>query len=132
MNEPNKEYPSAPGTTLLFENDRVRVWSMTIEPRGMFDFHQHHHDHVVIWPDRGRSQGQNLGDDEWGITQNAEKGFVLYKTVGRAEPLTPHRIRNLEDFPTTHYIVELIEPSPSTVELPWEHNSRGMWIDERS
>ena len=128
MNETKSDVPSAPGDTLLFENDRVRVWSMTLEPGGIFDFHQHHHDHVVIWPQAGRSQGQNLDDDQWGISQAAEESFVLYKTVGREQPLAPHRIRNLEDYPTTHYIVELLEPSPSAVELPWEHNSRGSFI----
>ena len=49
-------YPPTPGDTLLFENDRVRVWSMTLEPHGVFDFHQHHHDHVVVWPDAGKAR----------------------------------------------------------------------------
>lgn len=123
MNE--SQYPPTPGDTLLFENDRVRVWSMTLEPGGMFDFHQHHRDHVLIWPDAGRVQGQDLGEDEWGISQNAEPGFVLYKTVGRDKPLVPHRIRNLETYAVTHYIVELLDPSPSAIELPMVHNDRG-------
>lgn len=98
---------------------------MTLEPGGMFDFHQHHLDHVLIWPNAGRVEGQDLGDDEWGISQNAEPGFVLYKTVGRDKPLVPHRIRNLETYAVTHYIVELLEPSPSAIELPMAHNDRG-------
>jgi hypothetical protein len=121
-------YPPTPGDTLLFENDRVRVWSMTLQPGGIFDFHQHHLDHVVIWPDAGRAQGQDLGDENWGISQNATPGFVLYKTVGTEKPLVPHRIRNLEDYAVTHYIIELVEPSPSAVELPWVHNDRGSFI----
>ncbi|MGB3773503.1 MAG: hypothetical protein WBA00_20405 [Rhodococcus sp. (in: high G+C Gram-positive bacteria)] len=121
----SNDIPPTPGDTLLFENDRVRVWSMTLEPHGIFDFHQHHHDHVVVWPDAGRAQGQDLGADDWGISQVAEPGFVLYKTVGRASPLTPHRIRNLENRRVTHYIVELLDESPSEVDLPWEHNDRG-------
>ncbi|MFJ1768466.1 hypothetical protein ACIOD2_49695 [Amycolatopsis sp. NPDC088138] len=119
------EPPTAPGDTLLFENDRVRVWSMTLAPGGMFDFHQHHHDHVVLWPEAGRSQGQELGEPEWGITQDAEPGFVLYKAVGRAGPLRPHRIRNVGDTPTTHLIVELLGPSPHAAEEPWVHNGLG-------
>lgn len=119
------DIPPTPGDTLLFENDRVRVWSMTLEPHATFDFHQHHWDHVIIWPDAGRVQGQDLGDDTWGISQVAEPGFVLYKTVGSERPLQPHRVRNLEDFSVTHYIVELLETSPSGPELPWEHNDRG-------
>ena len=119
-----------PGDTLLFENERVRVWSMTLGPYQEVDFHQHHHDHVIIWPSSGRAQGQQYesqeyGSDEWGIVQNAEPGFVLYKTVGSEHPLTPHRIRNLRDETVEHFIVELLEPSPSLTELPWAYNDRG-------
>lgn len=126
-------YPSAPGDTLVFENDRVRVWSMTLEPGGMFDFHQHHYDHVVLWPDSGQAVGQNLGDPDWGISQVAEPGFVLFQTVGTAEPLTPHRIRNVGDTAVTHYIIELIsERSPSEKRLPGETNGRGTFVDGNS
>lgn len=127
------DYPPTPGDTLIFDNDRVRVWTMTLPPGGMFDFHQHHHDHLVIWPDAGRAEAQELGDPQWSISQTAERGFVLFKTVGHTEPLTPHRIRNLEDHPVTHYIIELIsETSPSPVALPSETNDRGSQIDRRS
>src|SRR5690349_24000436 len=114
------DYPSSPGDTLVFENDRVRVWSMTLEANGgMFDFHQHHHDHLILWPDAGRAEAQELDDPDWSISQTARPGFVAFKTVGSSGPLTPHRIRNLEDHPVTHYIVELMsEPSPSTEPLP--------------
>ena len=114
-----------PGDTLLFENERVRVWSMTLQPHGMFDFHQHHHDHIVVWPEPGRAEGQNLGDTDWGISQVADAGFVMFKTVGSERPLRPHRIRNLEDFAVTHYIVELLDESPSRLELPGIVNGRG-------
>jgi hypothetical protein len=30
--------PAHSGNTPLFENDRVRVWSMTVKPHGVFDF----------------------------------------------------------------------------------------------
>lgn len=121
----SEDYPPTPGDTLIFENDRVRVWTMTLPPGGMFDFHQHHHDHVIIWPDAGKAEAQVLGTDEW-RGQDADAGFVLFKTVGSTQPLTPHRIRSLEDHPVTHYIVELIsETSPSLVELPEVINDRG-------
>ncbi|WP_433504051.1 hypothetical protein ACQP04_31005 [Pseudonocardia halophobica] len=119
------DVPTSPGDTLIFENDRVRVWSMTLAPGGMFDFHQHHHDHVVLWPDAGDAQAQELGDPDWGLVQHAEPGFVLYRTVGRTRPLPPHRIRNLGPEPVTHYIVELLEPSPSEESEPWVFNDRG-------
>jgi hypothetical protein len=81
-------YPSAPGDILVFENDRVRLWSMTLEP-----------------------------------------GFVLFQTVGTAEPRTPHRIRNVGDTTVTHYISER---SPGEKRLPGETNGRGTFVDGNS
>lgn len=123
----DEQYPPTPGDTLIFENERVRVWSMTLAANGgMFDFHQHHHDHLVIWPTPGRAEAQELGDSDWTIEQTAEEGFCMFKTVGSGGPLKPHRIRNLEDHPVTHYIVEFIsEPSPSDGPLPGVTNGRG-------
>jgi quercetin dioxygenase-like cupin family protein len=127
------DYPQAPGDTLLFENDRVRVWSMTLEAGQMFDFHQHHHDHVVLWPDEGTAQAQELGDPEWGLVQQASPGFVLYRTVGHRAPLTPHRIRNTGEQTVTHYVIELLERSPSAETSPWVFNDRGsIRSEERS
>lgn len=119
-------FSTAPGDTLVFENDRVRVWSMTLAPGGMSDFHQHHHDHFVLWPDAGRAQAQEHGDADWPISQVAEPGFVMVRTVGDSGPLPPHRIRNLGDREVTHYIVELLdEPSSSTHPIAGVTNGRG-------
>jgi hypothetical protein len=131
----DREFTPNPGDTLLFENDRVRVWSMTLGPHQEVDFHQHHHDHVIIWPWSGRAQGQRYvhaeyGSGTWGIVQNAEPGFVMFKTVGSDKPLTPHRIRNLGDESVEHFIIELLDPSPSPGELPWDANGRGEFIAE--
>ncbi|GAA1005228.1 hypothetical protein Aple_036560 [Acrocarpospora pleiomorpha] len=62
---------------------------------------------------------------------SAPGDFVLFQTVGTAEPLTPHRIRNVGDTAVTHYIIELIsERSPS--EMPGETNGRGTFVDGNS
>ncbi|MHA6622482.1 hypothetical protein [Pseudonocardia sp. DLS-67] len=114
------------GTEVVFENDRVRVWAMTLGAGETCEFHQHHFDHLVLWPEPGRSQGQEYGATGWPITQEAERGFAFFRTVGRDGPLPPHRMRNLEDHPVTHYIVELIsEESPSAGSLPHQTNGRG-------
>ncbi|WP_432991983.1 hypothetical protein [Dactylosporangium sp. CA-233914] len=120
-------FPTAPGDTLIFENERVRVWTMTLAANGgIYDFHQHEHDHVIIWPDAGRARAMQYGDADWTVSQVAEPGFVMFKTVGSGGPMVPHRIQNLEDRPVTHYIIELIsEPSPSPSTLPTESNDRG-------
>lgn len=125
--EPIREFPTAPGDELVFENDRVRVWAMNLAANGgIYDFHQHQHDHLILWPHAGRAEAMEYGDDTWTISQVAEPGFVMFKTVGTGGPMAPHRIRNLEDHPVTHYVIELIsEPSPSDKTLPTESNGRG-------
>ena len=38
------------GTTLLFEDDRVRIWEMILEPGEASDLHHHEHDYyLAIW-----------------------------------------------------------------------------------
>lgn len=36
------------GTTLLFENDRVRVWELRLEPGERSDLHHHESDYVMV------------------------------------------------------------------------------------
>jgi hypothetical protein len=118
-------YPGAVGSTVLFENDRVRVWEMILQPGEHCEYHQHRNDHVILYAQTATMRGQELGDGDWGIVQDTEPGFVLYRTVGDSGPLTPHRLKNLSDRPVTHYIVELLETSPSPTAQPWQHNDRG-------
>ncbi|WP_420031473.1 hypothetical protein ACN2WE_00755 [Streptomyces sp. cg28] len=117
-------YPTDPGDTLLYENDRVRVWSMTLGPGETYRFHQHTHDHFVLWPEAGRARAQEAGKD-WGFVQRAEPGFVMFRSVGRESPLTPHRLHNLEDHDVTHYIVELLGESPYATTQDRDYNGRG-------
>jgi len=128
---PNRDpHQPNPGDTLLFENERVRVWSMTVEPGSHGDYHSHQHDHVLIWPVEGRSMGQLLGQEAPTRVQNARPGFVAFKTVGREHGLHPHRLHNLEGYATTHYIVELLDASPSPGEQNYEFNDRGEMYDQ--
>lgn len=40
--------------------------------------------------------------------------------------MPPHRIRNIEDYEVTHYVIELVgEPSPSELPLPAVTNGLG-------
>jgi hypothetical protein len=103
-------YPRAPGDTL-------------------FDLHQHHYDHVVLWPDRKKAVGQDLGDPDWGISPAAEPGFVRFQTVGTAEPLILHRIRNVGGEAITH---DVSERSPSEKRLTEQANGRGTFIGGNS
>ncbi|GAA1002514.1 hypothetical protein Aple_000710 [Acrocarpospora pleiomorpha] len=119
-------YPSDPGDELIFANDRIRVWAMNLGPGEAIFFHQHQHDHLILWPQAGRAVAHDVDEEDWIHVQNAETNFAFFKTVGRGNSLKPHRLKNLEDHPMTHYIIELVsEESPSEVELPAESNGRG-------
>ncbi|GAA1005206.1 hypothetical protein Aple_036460 [Acrocarpospora pleiomorpha] len=118
-------YSPAVGGVILYENARVRVWEMTLQPGGQCEFHQHHNDHIILYPQDGTLQGQEAGDADWGIITEPVPGFVLFRTVGTTAPLPPHRLRNIGDSPVVHYIIELLEKSPSIESQPYEHNDRG-------
>jgi hypothetical protein len=106
------------GTTILFENDRVRVWEMTLEPGETCDLHRHRHDYLMIYPDAalGRSSSRSR-------LERAEAGLVAFATVG-AEGLPPHQITNAGGSPSTHYVVELLGPSGAATAQPIAHNGR--------
>lgn len=36
------------GSKVVFENDRVRVWELTLEPGADSPVHEHEHDHLLI------------------------------------------------------------------------------------
>jgi len=52
-------------TKLLFENDRVKVWELDLEPGQTSDLHEHHHDYVLV---------QLEGDKIAGIFEEDTKG----------------------------------------------------------
>jgi hypothetical protein len=106
------------GTTVLFENDRVRVWEMTLDPGETCDLHRHCHDYLMIYPDAalGRSSSRSR-------LERVEAGLVAFATVG-AEGLPPHQITNAGERRSTHYVVELLGPSAAATAQPLDHNGR--------
>jgi beta-alanine degradation protein BauB len=48
--------PSDPGT-LLFENDRVRVWELILGPGESCEWHAHETDHLIVVTDGGKVRG---------------------------------------------------------------------------
>jgi beta-alanine degradation protein BauB len=77
------------GTTLLLENDRVRVWEMDLEPGAKSDVHQHDLDYLIV-----QLEGDHIAavpePDSGGkytayIEVKAEPGKVSYMTRGGIE-----------------------------------------------
>jgi beta-alanine degradation protein BauB len=84
------------GTELLFENDVVRVWSMTLAPGEMMGYHTHRLDYLFVYvtPSRIALLEQPGRVKE---TRDFADGYVNYVNVG--DGIT-HQIRN--DAETTH------------------------------
>ena len=105
------------GTELLFENDRLRVWNMTLEPGESSEFHRHDYDYVYCYttPSRITSTGQP------GVVREYDEHFVQYRTVGEG---VEHQITNLADIRHNQILVELKGPSASATPDTAEDNGR--------
>lgn len=115
--------PAEPvGTTLLFENDRVRVWEMVLGPGQACEPHRHNHDYLMLYP--GPSTIAATLDNGRPVIQHLEAGMVAYRVVGAAG-ISPHAIKNADDAESRHFIVELLGDSAAAAAQPPEHNGRG-------
>jgi len=60
---------------VLFENDRVRVWDLTVEPGQATDWHQHELDYLFVVIEKGKVHTEYANgatepqDDELGHTE---------------------------------------------------------------
>lgn len=119
-----------PGDELVFANDRIRVWAMNLGPGEAIFYHSHQYDHLIFWPTPGRAAFMECDEEgEFENVQNAERNYAFFKTVGRKGGLKPHRLKNLEDHPVTHYIIELV--GESATEEPGTGQSNGKGVSGR-
>lgn len=110
------------GTTVLFENDRVRVWEMVLAPGETCQPHRHHNDYLMIYA--APAVIRATLDDGRPVAQHLDAGMVAYRAVGQSG-LGPHAITNLDTAESRHFIVELLGGNASQDPQPPEHNSRG-------
>ena len=75
------------GTKLLFENDRVKVWEMALEPGEESAVHRHELDYVMVQVDGDRMAGVSEPDSEGPypgyIEGDVSRGNVLTAKRGR-------------------------------------------------
>lgn len=116
-----------PGDELVFANDRIRVWAMNLGPGEAIFYHSHQYDHLIFWPHPGRAVAMEYDEDEeFTHEQTAQRNFAFFKTVGRDGGLKPHRLKNLEDHPVTHYIIELVGESATETASISQSNGKGV------
>lgn len=130
MTDGKPDMSTDPGDELVFANDRIRVWAMNLGPGESIFYHSHQYDHLIFWPTPGRAVSMEYDEEEeFTHVQNAEKNYVFYRSVGRGGGLKPHRLKNIEDHPVTHYIIELV--GESVTEEPGMPQSNGKGVSGR-
>ena len=92
------------GTTLLFENDRVRIWDITLAPGERTPFHCHRMTYFYRCESGGRWRVRTL-DGEVASGEDAA-GSVTYHELEPGEMLV-HELTNVGDAPLRYTTVEL-------------------------
>jgi hypothetical protein len=96
------------GSKLLFENDRVRVWELRLEPGQREALHEHKLDYVMVQIEGDKVAGEFEPDSggPWGgesyVEGEVANGQVIFATRGGKE-----RAANVGKKPFYEIIVEL-------------------------
>tara|TARA_B100000676_G_C17779769_1_gene681257 strand:+ start:432 stop:734 length:303 start_codon:yes stop_codon:yes gene_type:complete len=91
------------GSKLLFENDRVRVWDLTLAPGESTGKHRHTNDYLYVVIGGGHLQGIDA-DGTKGEPRRMEDGEVRWRDV---EGEDVHEAVNTGEDPWRNIIVEL-------------------------
>ena len=68
------------GTRLLFENERVRVWDLQLEPGEATGMHAHHSDYLYVVIGDGQLQRKDA-DGSLGPVKEMADGDVVFRDV---------------------------------------------------
>jgi hypothetical protein len=120
-----EEITEAIGTELLFENDRVRVWSMTIEPGGASPVHRHTRDWLYVYvTDDNNMETRFLSGKR--AAARFDDGYVGYHVIGDPQhPDLTHALHNRGDRTHRQVLVEFKEQSDAADGAPQrEDNGR--------
>lgn len=98
MAEPSKQV----ATKVLFENDRVRVWDMTLKPGEASKHHLHENDYLFVY--LAKSTLTLFAEGKNPETSTNGPLFVEYREVG---PGIVHHVRNDGDADHREILVEL-------------------------
>ena len=82
------------GTSMWFENDRIRVFELRLEPGQRAPFHIHDKEYFWTVVDSGRGL-QHFADGSW-TTTNYRVGDTAYRVHTSEDPLI-HDLQNIGD-----------------------------------
>jgi beta-alanine degradation protein BauB len=106
------------GSEVLFENDRVRVWRLTLQPGEASPHHRHEHDYLFVHVTPATLELRQAGEAP--STEAFEVGYVEYTEVGSG---VEHQIVNRGDAVLHEILVEL--KGPSRAATPQEPQTNG-------
>ena len=99
--EPNRVV----GTRLLLENDRVRVWEISLEPGGRAPFHWHATPYFFVCVEAGRSRSRF--PNGYFVDDDSEVGDSVFLDIDPAEPHV-HDLENIGSTTLRFTTVELL------------------------
>ena len=106
------------GTKLLFENDRVRVWELALDPGVRAPFHCHTIDYFWVAADPGPVVQRLLTGEMSYITH--DRGQVTFFTFRDGASLV-HDLENVGDVPIRYITVELKDWDNTMSSEPHDH-----------
>jgi hypothetical protein len=95
------------GTRLLFENDRVRIWEMVLQPNEESTRHEHASDYLFVYSTHSKIAVFKEDGSDPEVSEEAP-GFVQYTDVGSG---VTHRVKNVGTGEHREILVELKGPS---------------------
>lgn len=101
MNEPTENV----GTRLVFENERVRVWDLALEPGESLAEHIHRHDYLFYVIEGGNLRQSDSDNPESGKDLHFPKDQVVFLEAG--EGLVHGRLTNVGTTPYRNLVIEL-------------------------
>ena len=88
------------GNEILFENEKVRVWGLSLEPGEIQGWHQHHLPYVIV----PLTKGDNLMRFADGRERETQEtvGGVLWREAG-----VPHELENRSSWTYKNVLIEI-------------------------
>lgn len=102
----NRSVSPSVGTTLLFENDRVRVWDLRLAPGEGTGLHRHTTDYLYVVIGDGTLQTVDSAGNKQPPRRMAD-GEVVFRPI---EKEAVHEAVNAGETPWRNIVIELKDP----------------------
>jgi hypothetical protein len=112
MEEPSQRV----GTTVLFENDVVRVWDFQLKPGQESELHRHLTDYFFVYTtDENKLEVRVPGDQANPVS--TPEGYVAFVKIGRGDdPGLTHSLANVGEKHHRQIVVELLGTRATTAD----------------